>query len=180
MSCRWARPWKPCSCLTYVLLYFLLCQCDIQHLVILDGSWGQRRYLASVGSLPEDTLGGFRTVPDAAHVVQSVHVSPTIKAVTSNSFRIVFSVVDITCLTGAGWSNQSAIASGGPVCAHAELMAWAFSFITNATCTILIGFKAWCVPLICIVTMCANRFYQATPQDDAIAQHAGKQSQTVD
>ncbi|KAJ6554372.1 hypothetical protein B0H19DRAFT_1262745 [Mycena capillaripes] len=55
----------------------------------------------------------------------------------------IFSVVDITCLTGAGWSDQSAIASGGVVCAHAELMAWAFSFVTNATCTILIGYKAW-------------------------------------
>jgi len=55
----------------------------------------------------------------------------------------IFSVVDLTCLTGAGWSNQSAIASGGAVCAHAELMSWAFSFVTNATCTILIGYKAW-------------------------------------
>ncbi|KAJ7493494.1 hypothetical protein FB451DRAFT_1020706 [Mycena latifolia] len=56
----------------------------------------------------------------------------------------IFTVIDITCLTGAGWSHQSAIAGGGPVCAHAELMSWAFSFVTNATCTILIGFKAWC------------------------------------
>ncbi|KAJ7703951.1 hypothetical protein B0H17DRAFT_1003217 [Mycena rosella] len=55
----------------------------------------------------------------------------------------IFTVVDITCLTGAGWGNQSAIAGGGPVCAHAELTSWAFSFVTNATCTILIGFKAW-------------------------------------
>jgi len=55
----------------------------------------------------------------------------------------IFSVIDLTCLTGAGWSNQSAIASGGAVCAHAELMSWAFSFVTNATCTILIGYKAW-------------------------------------
>ncbi|KAJ6580509.1 hypothetical protein DFH09DRAFT_912467 [Mycena vulgaris] len=55
----------------------------------------------------------------------------------------IFTVIDITCLTNAGSENQSAIASGGPVCTHAELMSWAFSFITNATCTILIGFRAW-------------------------------------
>jgi len=55
----------------------------------------------------------------------------------------IFSVIDLTCLTGAGWSNQTAIASGGAVCAHAELTSWAFSFVTNATCTILIGYKAW-------------------------------------
>ncbi|KAJ7038873.1 hypothetical protein C8F04DRAFT_1255447 [Mycena alexandri] len=55
----------------------------------------------------------------------------------------IFAVVDITCLTGVGWSNQSAIAGGGPVCAHAELISWAFSLVTNATCTIIIGFKAW-------------------------------------
>ncbi|KAF7369739.1 hypothetical protein MVEN_00305500 [Mycena venus] len=55
----------------------------------------------------------------------------------------IFTVIDLTCLTGAGWSNQSAIASGGAVCTHAELISWAFSFVTNATCTILIGYKAW-------------------------------------
>ncbi|KAJ7161130.1 hypothetical protein C8R46DRAFT_1353757 [Mycena filopes] len=55
----------------------------------------------------------------------------------------IFSVIDITCLTGAGWSNQSAIAGGGAVCAHAELISWAFSLVTNASCTILIGFRAW-------------------------------------
>ncbi|KAJ6578669.1 hypothetical protein DFH09DRAFT_858162, partial [Mycena vulgaris] len=54
----------------------------------------------------------------------------------------IFAVVDVTCLTGAGWSHQSALAGGGPVCAHAELMSWAFSFVTNASCTILIGYKA--------------------------------------
>ncbi|KAJ6529022.1 hypothetical protein DFH09DRAFT_1185427 [Mycena vulgaris] len=55
----------------------------------------------------------------------------------------IFTIIDITCLTGAGLSDQSSIAGGGPLCAHAELMSWAFSFVTNATCTILIGFKAW-------------------------------------
>ncbi|KAJ7735965.1 hypothetical protein B0H16DRAFT_1574911 [Mycena metata] len=55
----------------------------------------------------------------------------------------IFAVIDITCLTGAGWSVQSAIAGGGPVCAQAELISWAFSFATNGTCTILIGFRAW-------------------------------------
>jgi hypothetical protein len=58
-------------------------------------------------------------------------------------FPIVFTVIDLTCLTGAGWSNQTAIAGGGEICTHAELMSWAFSFVTNATCTILIGYKAW-------------------------------------
>ncbi|KAJ7161137.1 hypothetical protein C8R46DRAFT_1353761 [Mycena filopes] len=55
----------------------------------------------------------------------------------------IFSVVDITCLTGAGWSVRSSVAGGGAVCAHAELISWAFSLVTNAACTILIGFKAW-------------------------------------
>ncbi|KAJ7092410.1 hypothetical protein B0H15DRAFT_799559 [Mycena belliarum] len=55
----------------------------------------------------------------------------------------IFTIIDITCLTGTGWSTQTAIAGGGPVCARAELIAWAFSFITNATCTIMIGLKAW-------------------------------------
>ncbi|KAJ7161131.1 hypothetical protein C8R46DRAFT_360003 [Mycena filopes] len=55
----------------------------------------------------------------------------------------IFSVVDITCLTGAGWSVHSSIAGGGAVCAHAELISWAFSLVTNASCTILIGFRAW-------------------------------------
>jgi len=55
----------------------------------------------------------------------------------------VFSVIDTVCLTEAGWSDKSAIAGGGGVCDHAELMSWAFSLITNVTCTTLIGFKAW-------------------------------------
>jgi hypothetical protein len=59
------------------------------------------------------------------------------------SFCSVFSVIDITCLTGAGWSSLTAIADGGPVCKRAELIAWAFSFVTNASCTILIGLRAW-------------------------------------
>ncbi|KAJ7613739.1 hypothetical protein DFH06DRAFT_138137 [Mycena polygramma] len=55
----------------------------------------------------------------------------------------IFTVIDLTCLTGAGWSMHSSLASGGAVCAHAELISWAFSFVTNATCTILISYKAW-------------------------------------
>ncbi|KAJ7123689.1 hypothetical protein C8R44DRAFT_784208 [Mycena epipterygia] len=55
----------------------------------------------------------------------------------------IFAVIDLICLTGAGFSNQTAIAGGGAVCTHAELMAWAFSLVTNASCTILIGYKAW-------------------------------------
>ncbi|KAJ7103906.1 hypothetical protein C8R44DRAFT_640443 [Mycena epipterygia] len=55
----------------------------------------------------------------------------------------IFSVIDMTCLTGAGWSSQTTLASGGAICEHAELTSWAFSFVTNATCTILIGYKAW-------------------------------------
>jgi len=57
----------------------------------------------------------------------------------------IFSVIDLTCLTGAGWgqSGESAIAGGGGICDHAELMSWAFSLVTNAACTTLIGFKAW-------------------------------------
>ncbi|KAJ7123688.1 hypothetical protein C8R44DRAFT_547567, partial [Mycena epipterygia] len=55
----------------------------------------------------------------------------------------IFTVIDLICLTGAGFSTESAIASGGAVCPHAELMSWAFSLGTNASCTILIGYKAW-------------------------------------
>ncbi|KAJ6492812.1 hypothetical protein C8R47DRAFT_422644 [Mycena vitilis] len=55
----------------------------------------------------------------------------------------IFTVIDLTCLTGTGWSTVSSVASGGAVCAHAELISWAFSFVTNAACTILIGYKAW-------------------------------------
>ncbi|KAF7356075.1 hypothetical protein MVEN_00937400 [Mycena venus] len=59
------------------------------------------------------------------------------------TMSFVFMVIDLICLTGAGFSNQTAIASGGPVCDRAELISWAFSFVTNGTCTILIGYKAW-------------------------------------
>ncbi|KAJ7613740.1 hypothetical protein DFH06DRAFT_1484564 [Mycena polygramma] len=55
----------------------------------------------------------------------------------------IFIVIDLTCLTGAGWSTISSIPNGGTVCAHSELISWAFSFVTNTTCTILIGYKAW-------------------------------------
>ncbi|KAJ7289389.1 hypothetical protein C8J57DRAFT_1046838 [Mycena rebaudengoi] len=55
----------------------------------------------------------------------------------------IFAVIQVTCLTGAGWGDHSASALGGPVCEQAGLIAWAFSFVTNATCTILISIKAW-------------------------------------
>jgi hypothetical protein len=55
----------------------------------------------------------------------------------------------MTCFTGAGWSNQTAIADGGPVCAKAELISWAFSLVTNATCTMIIGYKAWYIFFPC-------------------------------
>ncbi|KAJ6465699.1 hypothetical protein C8R45DRAFT_1079716 [Mycena sanguinolenta] len=63
-------------------------------------------------------------------------------------YRRTLWVVAIPCLMllmsfSAGWSNQSAIAGGGAVCAHAELISWAFSLGTNAACTVLIGYKAW-------------------------------------
>ncbi|KAJ6481058.1 hypothetical protein C8R45DRAFT_780492, partial [Mycena sanguinolenta] len=56
---------------------------------------------------------------------------------------LIFSIITVFCLTGAGFSNQTALAAGGGVCDHAELISWAFSFVTNATCTILIAHKAW-------------------------------------
>ncbi|KAJ6511645.1 hypothetical protein DFH09DRAFT_1333783 [Mycena vulgaris] len=52
-----------------------------------------------------------------------------------------FAAVDIACLSIGDWAGQTTIASGGPVCARAELMSWGFSFITNATCTILSATK---------------------------------------
>ncbi|KAJ7726822.1 hypothetical protein DFH07DRAFT_234745 [Mycena maculata] len=55
----------------------------------------------------------------------------------------IFNVIDLTCLTGAGFSNQSTVAGGAGVCTHAELISWAFSLVTNVACTMLIGFKAW-------------------------------------
>ncbi|KAJ7853318.1 hypothetical protein B0H14DRAFT_2758549 [Mycena olivaceomarginata] len=54
----------------------------------------------------------------------------------------IFTVIDLGCLAGAGYANQTAMASGGAVCERAEL-SWAFSFVTNGTCTVLIGYKAW-------------------------------------
>jgi hypothetical protein len=54
-------------------------------------------------------------------------------------------VIDVACLAGAGYANQTAMASGGAVCERAELLSWAFSFVTNGTCTVLIGYKLWCV-----------------------------------
>ncbi|KAF8178313.1 hypothetical protein K438DRAFT_1844323 [Mycena galopus ATCC 62051] len=56
---------------------------------------------------------------------------------------LVFTIIDITCLTDIGFGVQSSVAGGGGVCAHAELISWAFSLVTNATCTLLIGYKAW-------------------------------------
>ncbi|KAJ7603721.1 hypothetical protein FB45DRAFT_959034 [Roridomyces roridus] len=55
----------------------------------------------------------------------------------------VFTIIDITCLTGAGYSDVTSISNGGAVCTHAELVAWAFSLGMNASCTLLIGLKAW-------------------------------------
>ncbi|KAJ7291787.1 hypothetical protein C8J57DRAFT_1043857 [Mycena rebaudengoi] len=55
----------------------------------------------------------------------------------------IFTIIDITCLTGAGWSDRSAVAAGGELCSRSELLAWAFSLVTNASCTVLIGIKAW-------------------------------------
>ncbi|KAJ7196702.1 hypothetical protein GGX14DRAFT_672365 [Mycena pura] len=54
-----------------------------------------------------------------------------------------FNVIDIMCLMGFGFTEQTAVAGGGAVCRHAELVSWAFSLVTNASCTILIGYKAW-------------------------------------
>ncbi|KAJ7304519.1 hypothetical protein DFH08DRAFT_945155 [Mycena albidolilacea] len=45
-------------------------------------------------------------------------------------------VIDLTCLTGAGYANQTAMASGGAVCERAELLSWAFSLVTNGACTL--------------------------------------------
>jgi hypothetical protein len=98
-----------------------------------------------MGSLPADDLGCRYPLLHAAHVVQSVNANyctPLQRLIIFFSL-LVFNVIDITCLTGAGWTDQSTVASGGAVCAHSELISWAFSFVTNATCTILIGYKAW-------------------------------------
>ncbi|KAJ6537712.1 hypothetical protein B0H19DRAFT_1316442 [Mycena capillaripes] len=56
---------------------------------------------------------------------------------------LIFCIIDLICLTTVGWNTQPSLAKGGVVCAHAELMSWAFSLATNATCTILIGYQAW-------------------------------------
>ncbi|KAJ7111407.1 hypothetical protein C8R44DRAFT_883206 [Mycena epipterygia] len=55
----------------------------------------------------------------------------------------IFAVIDMTCLTRAGWSNQTAIVEGGPICVQAKLISWAFSLMTNTTCTLIISYKAW-------------------------------------
>ncbi|KAK7024785.1 hypothetical protein R3P38DRAFT_2951191 [Favolaschia claudopus] len=54
-----------------------------------------------------------------------------------------FTIIDINCLTLSSFSSQSALAGGGGVCDHAELISWAFSFATNGICTVLIGVRAW-------------------------------------
>ncbi|KAK7059932.1 hypothetical protein R3P38DRAFT_2838595 [Favolaschia claudopus] len=59
------------------------------------------------------------------------------------TMSFIFTVINTICLTGAGFSNQSALANGGGVCNKAELISWAFSLVTNAVCTLLIGVKAW-------------------------------------
>ncbi|KAJ7574904.1 hypothetical protein C8J56DRAFT_802355 [Mycena floridula] len=59
------------------------------------------------------------------------------------TMSLVFAIIDLTCLTGAGITDQSSIASGGAICQHSELISWAFSLVTNASCTVLIGIKAW-------------------------------------
>ncbi|KAJ7076630.1 hypothetical protein B0H15DRAFT_790330 [Mycena belliarum] len=56
---------------------------------------------------------------------------------------LAFTIIDIICLTGGGWIGKSSIAVGGPVCERAELISWAFSFITNVACTLLIWYRAW-------------------------------------
>ncbi|KAJ7054542.1 hypothetical protein C8F01DRAFT_1161961 [Mycena amicta] len=56
---------------------------------------------------------------------------------------LIFTIIDLTCLTGSAFSDDSSVAGGGAVCAHAELISWAFSLFTNASCTLLIGIKAW-------------------------------------
>ncbi|KAJ7076631.1 hypothetical protein B0H15DRAFT_863386 [Mycena belliarum] len=56
---------------------------------------------------------------------------------------LAFTTVDVICLTGAEVETLSSIPGGGPVCEHAELISWAFSFITNVACTLLIWYRAW-------------------------------------
>jgi len=59
------------------------------------------------------------------------------------TMSLVFAIIDITCLAGSGSTVQSSIAAGGALCQHSELISWAFSLVTNVSCTVLIGMKAW-------------------------------------
>ncbi|KAF7348474.1 hypothetical protein MVEN_01364700 [Mycena venus] len=54
----------------------------------------------------------------------------------------IFGIIEVTCLIGARYDYQAYLPDGGRVCSHANV-SWAFSLATNATCTLLIGYKAW-------------------------------------
>ncbi|KAF7320486.1 hypothetical protein HMN09_00132100 [Mycena chlorophos] len=54
-----------------------------------------------------------------------------------------FTITDIICLTTSGYGRNSTVAGSGAICPNAELISWAVSVGTNASCTILIGIKAW-------------------------------------
>ncbi|KAF7348473.1 hypothetical protein MVEN_01364600 [Mycena venus] len=54
----------------------------------------------------------------------------------------IFGIIEVTCLIGARYDYQASLPDRGRVCSRAN-MSWVFSFVTNATCTLLIGYKAW-------------------------------------
>ncbi|KAJ7613727.1 hypothetical protein DFH06DRAFT_1063711 [Mycena polygramma] len=121
---------------------------DTSNTPLLDRIDAVNAYLATLGT-PMEALFMFNMVVGDTVVIWRAWVlyPRTLWVVAIPCVMLlmsfIFSVVDLTCLTGAGWSSLTSVASGGAVCSHAELISWAFSFGTNATCTILIGYKAW-------------------------------------
>ncbi|KAJ7641821.1 hypothetical protein FB45DRAFT_826089 [Roridomyces roridus] len=69
--------------------------------------------------------------------------TPSVVAIPCILLLTSVALIDIICLTGAGGFDQTSISNGGAVCTHTELVSWAFSLGTNASCTLLIGLEAW-------------------------------------
>ncbi|KAJ7055184.1 hypothetical protein C8F01DRAFT_1373768 [Mycena amicta] len=106
---------------------------------------------ASTSSLgpPEEALFLFNMIIGDSVVIWRVWVlhqgSRWVVAIPGTLLLVssVFAIVDVICLTDAGFTGQTSIAGGGAICEHAELVSWAISLGTNASCTLLIGLKAW-------------------------------------
>ena len=73
---------------------------------------------------------------------RSVSLKLPLSQLQSELNFVVFGLIDITCNS---YDGATPLPGAAAICPHGALIDWAFSVTTNVSCTILIGFKAWCV-----------------------------------